>query len=452
MDVINLNRIKSLEPGPDRDILILDSIDTSLQNHSSDVSVYLNLLTISPAMVQEDFQTLLLTMLDIAKYNSNVNGANQVLTRFELSNPRQSILPLITDMYLWDASTIDLLKFMAKVRNKDKFLCHIHNLLTYTDSYLLIRTCERLDAVYPNQPASVYAGLYDKAVEFGVSKIAEWLLAKISTISNFINKPNWVKTFNDIEFKNDKPIIPNPIIPAFSLPSADTAALLILKNLGRYKIDIPLQSQGFEVVKAKYEQADHEGKKAMLADIYRFLYINDLEKSDLYFKLLGPAHALNGFSVDDYEHPCLKYGPCRMLVCQHYTEFLDLDEVGIPDDWFLGACQYCGDRISNRIYSLREPVIQGGWRGCYCSKLDNDGQPICLIEDLNARDGDDTIDPMVFNIINSYLTDLKKIGIQDRPERGPILGWPELVEHIHDPSAPTMEQLLGAKPLTVIID
>lgn len=452
MDNGDLNQIKLLQPGPERDALILDGIDSSLQNQSNELQIYLNLLTISPAMVQEDFQTLLLAILDVARYSDNIDGANQVLVKFELSNARQSILPLITDLYLWDNSTIDLLKFTAKVRSKDKFLCHIHNLLTYTDSYLLTRTCERLNAVYPNQPASVYAGLYDKAVEFGASKIAEWLLAKISTISDFISKPDWIKSFNDIQFKDDKPIIPDPLVPAFSLPPVDTAVTLILKNLGRYKIDIPPQSQGFEVVKRQYEQADNEGKKAMLADIYRFLYIDDLEKSVLYFKLLGPAHALNGFSVDDYQHPCLKYGPCRMLVCQHYTEFLDLDEVGIPDDWFLGACQYCGDRISNRTYALREPVIQGGWRGCYCSKLDSDGQPTCLFDDLNARDGDDTIDPKVFDIVNSYLTDLKRIGIQDRPERGPILGWPQLVENIHDPSAPTMEQLLGARPLAVIID
>lgn len=444
--------LDAIAPGEEQDRLILDGIDTSLQNQSSDLQFYLNQLTISPVLLQQDFQTLLLSILEVAKDNNNLDGCNRVLVKFEMNNQRQTILPLTTDMYLWDASTIELLKFVSKVRNKEKFLTHIHNLLTYTDSYLLTRTCERLDQCYPNQPASVYGGLYDKATEFGSSKIAEWLLNKVSQVSNFIAKPSWIRQFDDIKFDNDKPIIPQPIIPAFTLPSPDTAATLILKNLGRYKINIPLQAEGFNLIKQKYIDASDDSKKAMLADIYRYLYTNDLEKSDLYFKLLGPAHALNGFDVNDYEHPCLKYGACRMYVCQHYTEFLDLDEVGTPDDWFLGACQYCGDRIENRIYALREPVITGGWRGCYCSRLDSEGQPTCLFEDLNGRDSDDTIDPKVFDIITSYLADLQKLGIQDRPERGPILGWPQQIEHIHDPDEPSMQDLLQGKPVTVSID
>ena len=40
-----------------------------------------------------------------------------------------------------------------------------------------------------------------------------------------------------------------------------------------------------------------------------------------------------------------------------------------PDDvdWFTNECTECKIIIPARHYALREPLQNGGWRGCYCN-------------------------------------------------------------------------------------
>ena len=126
--------------------------------------------------------------------------------------------------------------------------------------------------------------------------------------------------------------------------------------------------------------------------------MDTLINSDV-FNILGPVHTLITSRLDE-NHPCDRYGGCRMLVCDQFeirpydsieeqVEIYDIitdydytyDPNNAPNeklkekailrkftgDWFTGACYYCMARIRKLENAAREPLVDGGWRRCYCS-------------------------------------------------------------------------------------
>lgn len=66
---------------------------------------------------------------------------------------------------------------------------------------------------------------------------------------------------------------------------------------------------------------------------------------------------------------CVRYGGCRMLLCNHFGGY---DEEIIElraDDWFTGECEYCAKTIKKRSHALRIPLVGGGWYGIFCVDL-----------------------------------------------------------------------------------
>lgn len=93
-----------------------------------------------------------------------------------------------------------------------------------------------------------------------------------------------------------------------------------------------------------------------------------LEDSIDLFKMFGPLNrAVNNNLLSDSK--CSIYGGCRMLLCDCYDK-----------DWFLGYCEVCLRKIEYSGWALREPVLTGSWKGCFCS-------PGCLEYKLENYDG-----------------------------------------------------------------
>ena len=90
--------------------------------------------------------------------------------------------------------------------------------------------------------------------------------------------------------------------------------------------------------------------------------------------ILGQINTLYSPIDDDDNHPCFKYGGCRMMLCSHFEEFtpdgfkIDIfDDDDIKIDWFRGCCDECQTKILTKTKSFRIPLLYGGWKGCYCS-------------------------------------------------------------------------------------
>lgn len=70
----------------------------------------------------------------------------------------------------------------------------------------------------------------------------------------------------------------------------------------------------------------------------------------------------------DPEYVCHKYGGCRMLTCNEFVHYIDDDfDSEVMVDWFTGYCDRCGHEIPHKHWAIREPLLNGGWRGCFCS-------------------------------------------------------------------------------------
>lgn len=68
-------------------------------------------------------------------------------------------------------------------------------------------------------------------------------------------------------------------------------------------------------------------------------------------KILGPVNA----KTLEY---CNSNRNCRMFECECKNS-----------DWFTGECEICNQIITCKYFSLRYPVRNGGWYGCFCSKF-----------------------------------------------------------------------------------
>lgn len=120
------------------------------------------------------------------------------------------------------------------------------------------------------------------------------------------------------------------------------------------------------------------------------------------FRLFGPKS-----NVDkelDEDNSCAKLG-CRMLIC-NCNEGYDI-ETDFQDeyvDWFTGECEYCFTKLKSKAHAVREPSINGGWSGCYCSYE-------CFLKNQEAED------LLLITKIKIVLNSLKNYGLQDRINR-----------------------------------
>jgi hypothetical protein len=142
------------------------------------------------------------------------------------------------------------------------------------------------------------------------------------------------------------------------------------------------------------------------------------------FRVYGPVNPYTDTDFSDLKDEDtgepdvnLIFGGARM-----FTDLsLETDgENGIPlDEWFTGYCLQCSLRIRSYHHAVREPILMGGWNGCYCSWK-------CVREAIRSgnsgvdADGD-VSDPDLYNIyvIRSALTvqvenDMIEYGIEDR--------------------------------------
>lgn len=444
-----LESITLPEEGADRMVAILGGVETSLSNGDSvELDIYLPQLELPTYWSHDDFISACVQILQVALEVDNEKGARQVLDHFGKYSFRYVTITITTEVYLWAPITIEILRLLARAYPLEVFEVHVLNLIDYGDSPDMTRACERLDAVFGMQEVGVYRGLADYAEENKRGMMANWLRLKQSQSDEVAPIPPWVRPFDPALPEKPRTTDPVPEPPEFrvQLPDPDKAASMMLEYSGIYNIVFPDYAAAYDAVKKKYEAASEEERKKQLADIFKYQYNSLLENDETYFKLLGPAHAITSFNTADINHPCLKYGGCRMFICQHHIQFEDPDEVGFPEDWFVGYCIYrkCERNIASRVHAIREPVRGGGWFGCFCSYEH-------LREFMSNADSGYQVDTYEYTVIEKVLDDLNRIGIPDRIEAGPIIPWVAEADYRkgRPENTPTIAQLLAGSKAVI---
>jgi hypothetical protein len=159
------------------------------------------------------------------------------------------------------------------------------------------------------------------------------------------------------------------------------------------------------------------------------------------FREFGPVNTIYTVSnaPPDPNHPCSKYGGCRMLICTEFeqmhvdgeeidvmaideyddhsetssyeytpygstdtiVEKINVSTIGTPInhiDWYRKSCDICLKPIPRKHYAVRRPLLHGGWIGCYCAD--------CL--KLTVTNPQEAV------IVGRVLEQLDVIGIRDR--------------------------------------
>lgn len=114
------------------------------------------------------------------------------------------------------------------------------------------------------------------------------------------------------------------------------------------------------------------------------------------FRIYGPSNAFNDENIPNQD---------RMFICSYYDYNLDIlhdmeaDEENLPN-WFTEYCDFCNKKIDNYRYAVRIPMINGGWKGCYCSWE-------CIMKENKKYHI-----PSIEFLIKYYRDMMNKIGIQ----------------------------------------
>jgi hypothetical protein len=157
---------------------------------------------------------------------------------------------------------------------------------------------------------------------------------------------------------------------------------------GRLEYPTPLEQRVIDYF-LSIDMSPQEKTDIVLAD-YRRDLINEKEL----FRVLGPCNPVIDVDLSS-NTPCCRYGGCRMFTCNEFETEYRGEEIDIMlegdilpyIDWYTGYCSYCLKKIQNRFCAVRQPLVGGGWRGCYCSwncvernELDNNELMVALIE------------------------------------------------------------------------
>lgn len=428
--------LEEAEYSEEKTAVILENIEISIG--SGDVlglSIYLDQLYIPKSLPEQSFQALFAAMMDFCVVSPNLEVVQAVVGKFEQANPDEDSLyfQVLIKIYLWDDVKIDHLRLIAKAFTSiQRPLFIIERFMKYREEVILLRALERIHEVFGPQPRSVYADIFNRATEAGNRVILDWVKSRISEDPDRVPKPAWVRNFTSEPVKAVYEI-PEPPTFTFRLPPPEEAAQMILNGFGQRNLKIPENARLLQKLAQSYIEASEEQKLEMVGDAVRAEYMEKMASMEIYFRLIGPRHPMADFRSNNYNHPCLKYGGCAMHGCNHEP---DLREGQVPDfnapvpDYFTGICDTCNRWIPYRVWCVREPLINGSYSGCYCSSD-------CIEVAQDKRDP--AITSVERDLLHKVMTDIERIGIQDRTSNLPILQWPEFNGQVHPSDEPIID-------------
>lgn len=197
------------------------------------------------------------------------------------------------------------------------------------------------------------------------------------------NKPWWVKKLS----KKDWDPVPN------ELPTVCAAIKLLTTDVEK----LTLEEDDQDKLISQYAISTIIEKIQMLCNLKEIPIYNDIP----IFREFGPVNQIySTTALESSERICNLNGGCRMFLCCEFEESEEEDDC-VTSDWFTGKCEVCDECVENKYYSLRMPLIHGGWKGCYCSFK-------CLAEDIP--------DELISLMVGRMKEQLETIGIRDRKD------------------------------------
>lgn len=272
----------------------------------------------------------------------------------------------------------------------------------------------RLETIRGPLRLDEYQVLYDQSVGNGERDnrvTRDFFAYQLDQHSGYAPVPQWVGNFTGADHipAEDELVVPDVKSDIFQLPETTDEIIAILTEGLRVngKTDEDVELAQAELRK-KLAGADQKDKMRIIRGVLDNKSIRSLAENEELFAIFGPVNTIFDDELVNDQSSDRKYGGCRMFTCIEFEEFLEPGQGQVvyplseykPSDWFTGSCQVCHLKIKRYAHAIRLPLDYGGWRGCYCSEK-------CL-----RRDAEDN--PLVSSNIDAMMSQLRRIGIQDR--------------------------------------
>lgn len=367
---------------------------------------------------KDEFDITIFKLIYKCHNDNNADNVVRIIDFCEMSRIDIDPLPTITGLFLNCYFNDELLKWTTSLFEKEATGYYL-DIINYRNDDDAITIAEKLLIIFPDISEEEWIQLFEltedfEDEEYDNAQLRKFLLAQSNNYAVF---PDWIKEKDDkCPVNGEYPLLPNDKCPVNGeyphLPNVEDAVDMMLDyfrkcNIGFTEIDDDDEIIHNEnVIKnnltIQYAISTSQEKIIMLSDIVKIPEFDD----SFIFKEHGPVNSSYSCSVViDKNHECLKYGGCRMLLCNEYPEVdvygeqIDLTAKNvIVTDWFKSKCNQCHKKIRSKNHALRLPLHFGGWQGCYCSFE-------CLGKDIN--------NPMTALAVGRMKSQLYNIGIND---------------------------------------
>jgi len=293
----------------------------------------------------------------------------------------------------------------------------------------------RLEEVYGAQDSIIWENLLKDAERFKLDEnkeVIRFLQVKIKSMALYATVPNWVRILpgettltlpksggpdqvESIELANN---IIDKALEQYTFTEEDGKMADIRSNLENFILtatDLELKTLQAGMTDPKLQV----GGKEPIVNIIKDSQIKkaDIKIDDDPKKYIGTPERSFGPSNAIYKQNCITapggIGPCRMLYCccDDYDPETSEDILSEKSEfdrsnsmWFTGCCDICYRKIRDISHALRNPLVEGGWSGVFCSFR-------CL---LVHHGGADKIPDLEKSVIMKIEKVIKVYGITDR--------------------------------------
>lgn len=325
----------------------------------------------------ETSDSLIAWFLEQSYKSNNLKGAQLVINMFNVKRATVDELPAITKLLLNTSLSRDALQFAIKSAPNRLAVTYYGDLLNSSNDIAAIKAASLLDTLLPNMAYEHWQLLLATIAEFMDPEPDEEQYAfHLPMFKVYIENKS---AENNVCVQRPKWICEVPIEPLDTglgeFPSSKEAIVLIINDMRSKKLihsDDSANDETFQNnIISQYCISTMLEKRALLSTLLPNLPLYD---DKIAFRQLGPVNTQ--FTHHAYllsRSKCTKYGGCRMFTCtEHETITESGDDYDIMDqhvnivDWFRRSCDKCLRSITKRQYAVRQPLLHGGWRGCYC--------------------------------------------------------------------------------------
>jgi hypothetical protein len=384
--------------------LILSNIE---KGNNQAVVTNLDRLSSIGKLPRDQAEILLSWFLQRATEKSNEEAAQIIIRKFDLARMEVDPLPAITYIFLNSHLSREVTAFTISCFPEKMPIDFFVDLVNMNDDTVAVKAASVITSYFPSISADDWKLLVsltdkeddqdeDEDEDYENPLLRAYFQSKLDEICDCAKRPDWIRS--DIA---EVAILEVPE----HIPSVKEAVDLLLEDMAKQNIAVTDRDEAKRLLISQYAISSAIEKIQMLSHIKEIPMFDDTA----IFQEHGPVNTCYTVSLNliDFSHKCEKYGGCRMFLC---TEFETQDENGEPfdfmaddgreiSDWFRKYCDTCNKRISQRHHAVRQPLLHGGWKGCYCSLE-------CLREEVD--------DPFSAVMVGRMQEQLNVIGIRDR--------------------------------------